>query len=337
MRFNNLDRQYKAMKPELDAAYQRVMDSGWFILGPEVEAFEEEFAEYTESKYCVGVASGMDALIIALKSCGIGTGDEVIVPANTYIASWLAIDAVGAKIVPVEPDETYCIDPSLITQKITDATRAIMPVHLFGGVCDLAPIEAFAEKNGLSIIHDAAQAQGARYRGKRIGGQRNAVAWSFYPTKNLGAMGDAGAITTDDPLIAHRVKLLRNYGSRKKYHNSIKGMNSRLDELQAAFLRVKLKHLDKTNLRRRKIAIMYLDKIFPWGRMTGPLCPHYGYHVFHQFVVRHPRRNALADYLKANGIPTLIHYPIPPHQSGAYRHALIDDANPFAWAAFPKY
>ena len=317
MRFNNIDRQYQAFKGEMDEAYYRVMHSGWVILGEEVKQFEKEFAEYTESKYCVGVASGLDALIIALKACGVGTGDEVIVPANTYIASWLAISAVGATIVPVEPDETYCIDPERI--EITDATRAIMPVHLFGGVCDLEPIEELAEKNGLKIIHDAAQAHGARYKDKRIGGQMNAVAWSFYPTKNLGAMGDAGAITTDDFLIAEWARLMRNYGSPKKYYNSIRGMNSRLDELQAAFLRVKLRRLDNMNLRRRQIANKYYRGGLDLTVIESPYIPPYTHHVFHQFVVRHPLRDAIANYLEEEGIPTLVHNPIPPHKSGAYR------------------
>ena len=298
----------------MDDAYHRVMNSGWVILGEEVKSFEQEFAEYTESKYCVGVASGMDALIIALKSCGIGPGDEVIVPANTYIATWLAIDAVGATIVPVEPDDTYCIDPDRI--KPTAATRAIIPVHLYGGVCDLAPIEAIAEMYGLKIIHDAAQAQGARYKGKKIGGQRDIVGWSFYPTKNLGAMGDAGAITTNNPSLADYARLLRNYGSPKKYHNAFKGMNSRLDELQAAFLRVKLRHLDEMNERRWEIALRYYKEL-ELSELVLPHAP--DYHVFHQFVVRHPQRDALAKHLEDNGIPTLSHYPIPPNNSGAYR------------------
>ena len=321
MRFNNIDRQYKAFQDELDQAYLRVMNSGWVILGDEVKNFEQEFANYTESNYCVGVASGLDALIIALKACGIGTGDEVIVPANTYIASWLAIEAVGATIVPVEPDETYCIDPERIF--VTDATRAIMPVHLFGGVCDLEPIEEIAGKNGLKIIHDAAQAQGARYRGKAIGGQRNAVAWSFYPTKNLGAMGDAGAITTDDLLIAEYARLMRNYGSPMKYYNTIRGMNSRLDALQAAFLRVKLKHLDEMNKRRWDTALKYYKEL----DVEKLVLPHFmddTAHVFHQFVVRHPKRDKLAKHLDRNGIPTLIHYLIPPHKSGAYRDEFGD-------------
>ncbi len=324
MRFNNIDRQYKAFQDELDQAYLRVMNSGWFILGDEVKSFEQEFAYYTESKYCVGVASGMDALIIALKACGIGTGDEVIVPANTYIASWLAIDAVGATIVPIEPDGTYCMDPERI--EITDATRAIMPVHLFGGVCDLEPIEEIAMKNGLKIIHDAAQAHGAKYKDKRIGGQMNAVAWSFYPTKNLGAMGDAGAITTDDYAIAVHARMLRNYGSSKKYYHEIRGMNSRLDVLQAAFLRVKLRHLDKMNLRRRQIANKYYRGL-AGVLFGGSNLRHYCHHVFHQFVIRHPQRDALAEYLEKNGIPTLIHYPIPPHKSGAYDYK--------DWGGFP--
>jgi len=316
LRFNNLDRQYKAYRYEFDTEYQRVMQSGWFILGGALKQFEQEFAEYTESKYCVGVASGMDALIIALKSCGIGPGDEVIVPANTYIATWLAIDAVGAQIVPVEPDDTYCIDPDRI--KPTAATRAIVPVHLYGGVCDLDPIEAIADRYGLKIIHDAAQAQGARYKGKRIGGQRDIVGWSFYPTKNLGAMGDAGAITTDNPSLADYARLLRNYGSPKKYYNAIKGMNSRLDELQAAFLRVKLRHLDDMNKRRYEIGVRYMtgierNKLHLPGGLPGCI------HVLHQFVVRHPQRDALAKHLEDNGVATLIHYPIPPHKSGAYR------------------
>jgi len=316
MRFNNIDRQYTEYRHEFDAAYQRVMQMGWFILGPEVEQFEREFAEYTEAEHCVGVATGTDALIVALKTCGIGYGDDVIVPANTYIASWLAIDAVGARIVPVEPDETYCIDPGRI--KIKATTKAIMPVHLYGGVCDLDPIERIADKHGLKIIHDAAQAQGAKYKDKRIGGQKDIVAWSFYPSKNLGAFGDAGAITTDDWGYAQYARLYRNYGSPKKYHNSFKGINSRLDEIQAAFLRVKLRHLDEMNDRRWEIALRYFKEL----DVGGLVLPNFlddTMHVFHQFVVRHPDRDGLAKHLEDSGIPTLIHYPIPPHKSEAFR------------------
>jgi dTDP-4-amino-4,6-dideoxygalactose transaminase len=295
------------------------MDSGWYILGPELEAFEDEFARYCEVKHCVGVANGLDALHLILRAMGIGPGDEVIVPSNTYIATWLAVSYAGATPVPVEPDEgTYDIDPARIEAAVSERTRAILPVHLYGQTADMDPINEIAARHGLKVLEDAAQAHGARYKGRRAGSLGHAAGWSFYPGKNLGAFGDAGAVTTDDAELADRVRVLRNYGSRVKYLNEVKGFNSRLDPLQAAFLRVKLGHLDEWNARRRTVAARYLEALAGVPDLTLPRVPAWAEPIWHQFVVRHPRREALQGTLTAQGVGTMIHYPIPPHLSAAY-------------------
>lgn len=316
--FLDLRATYLEIKDELDAAYQRVMNSGWYILGDEVTAFEREFAEYCGTKHCVGVANGLEALQLILRSYGIGANDEVIVPANTYIATWLAVSNAGATVVPVEPDpRTYNLDPRRVEAAITRKTKAILPVHLYGQPADMDPINDIARRHGLKVIEDAAQAHGARYRGRRVGSLGDAAGWSFYPTKNLGAYGDAGAVTTDDDELADRVRLLRNYGSKEKYYNEEKGINSRLDELQAALLRVRLKHLDEWNARRARIAAMYLEGLRETELMLPRVCDGAD-PVWHLFVVRSNRRDELQAYLKGHGVNTLVHYPVPPHLQEAY-------------------
>lgn len=306
------------LRPRLDAAYARVVDSNWLILGHELEAFEREFADYCGARHCIGVANGLDALFITLKAMGIGTGDEVIVPSNTYIATWLAVSYAGATPVPVEPDpRTYNIDPSLIEAAITPATRAILPVHLYGQPADMDPIMEIAQRHGLKVVEDAAQAHGARYKGRCTGSLGDAAGFSFYPGKNLGALGDGGAVLTSDDDLADHLRVLRNYGSRVKYHNEVKGFNSRLDELQAAFLRVKLVVLDDWNNRRRETAAHYLTALRDSG-LTLPYVPAWADPVWHLFVVRHPRRNQIQAALAAHDVSSLIHYPIPPHLQPAY-------------------
>lgn len=310
---------YEELKTELDEAYFRFMRSAWYILGKELEAFEKEFAEYCGVKHCIGVGNGLEAMHLLLRAYGIGEGDEVIVPSNTYIATWLAVSYADATPVPVEPDEkTFNIDPTRIEAAITPKTKAIMPVHLYGQPADMDPIMAIAKKHNLKVIEDSAQAQGARYKGRRTGSLGDAGAHSFYPGKNLGAFGDAGAVTTDDAELADRVRTLRNYGSQKKYYNEVKGYNSRLDEMQAAFLRVKLKKLDDWNGRRRNIAERHLKRLAGAPGLTLPAVPAWAEPVWHLFVVRHPQRDKLQSKLTEAGIGTLIHYPVPPHLSGAY-------------------
>ncbi|NUN64587.1 DegT/DnrJ/EryC1/StrS family aminotransferase [Pseudanabaena biceps] len=310
---------YLELKADLDAAYLRVMESGHYILGGEVDAFESEFATYCETKYCIGVGNGLEALHLILRAMEIGVGDEVIVPANTYIASWLAISQVGANIVPVEPDEkTYNIDPLFIESAITNRTKAIMAVHLYGQPADMDAINEIAARHNLKVIEDAAQAHGARYKNRRVGSLGDAAGFSFYPTKNLGAIGDAGAVTTNDDELADKIRLLRNYGSRVKYENEIQGYNSRLDELQAAFLRVKLAKLDDWNARRTGVAMHYLQTLSKNPNLTLPFVPEWAEPVWHLFVVRHPNRYNLEQHLQQNDISTLIHYPVPPHLSNAY-------------------
>ena len=316
--FLDLQAQYSGMKDELDAAYHRVIESGQYILGHEVEAFEQEFATYCDTKYCIGVSNGLEALHLILRAYDIGNGDEVIVPANTYIATWLAVSCCGAKPIPVEPDEkTYNLDPALIEEAITPRTRALIAVHLYGQPCDMDCINAIARKHGLKVIEDAAQAHGAFYKGRRTGGLGDAAGFSFYPGKNLGAIGDAGAITTNDATLATKLKLLRNYGSSIKYHNKIKGFNSRLDELQAAFLRVKLKRLDGWNNARSKLAFKYMSGLNN-SAFSIPFVPSYSTPVWHLFVVRHLARDVIQNRLQQFGIGTVIHYPIPPHLQPAY-------------------
>ena len=325
---------YRELKIELDAAYLHFMESGRFILGQQVEAFESEYAAYCGSQYCVGVGNCLDAMHLVLRAWDIGQGDEVIVPSNTYIATWLAISYAGATPVPVEPDaRTFNMDPERITAAITSRTRAIMPVHLYGQPADMDPIIALAEKHGLKVLEDAAQAQGARYRGRRVGSLGHAAGHSFYPTKNLGAFGDAGAVTTNDADLAERVRVLRNYGSKQRYYNEVKGVNSRLDELQAAFLRVKLRHLDVWNARRAKLAELYLSLLRPLASELSlmknalilPFAPGWAEPVWHLFVIRHPQRDALQVKLSESGIGTLVHYPVPPHLSAAYADARMGE------------
>ena len=318
--FLDLKAPYLELKAELDEAIGRVVSSGWFIGGPEVEAFEADYAAYCESKHAVGVANGLDALHLALLAMGVGPGDEVIVPSNTYIATWLAVSQCGATPVPVEPDaRTYNLDPACIEAAITPRTKVILPVHLYGQPADLDPILAIARKHHLLVLEDGAQAQGARYKGKRLGSHGDAVAWSFYPGKNLGAMGDAGAVTTDNAQIADRIRLLRNYGSRVKYINEIQGYNSRLDPLQAAILRVKLAHLDEWNARRRVIAEHYQQGLANCG-LTLPFVPDWATPVWHVYVVQHPQRTSFQNTLAQAGVGTLIHYPVAPHRQEAYAH-----------------
>lgn len=316
--FLDVGAAYRELKPEIDAAVMRVLDSGWYILGPEVDAFEEEWAAYCEAGQAVGVANGLDALILALRALDVGPGDEVIVPSNTYIATWIAVSAVGATPVPVEPDPaTHNINPSLIEAAITPATKALLPVHLYGQPVDLDPILAVAHKHGLRVVEDAAQAHGARYKGRRIGGHGDIVCWSFYPGKNLGALGDGGAITTNNANLADQVRVLRNYGSREKYVNDVQGVNSRLDPIQAAVLRVKLQHLDDWTERRRTIASAYSAGLKGSGLIL-PFVPNWADPAWHLYVVRRKERDALQVQLTRAGIGSLIHYPIPPHMQKAY-------------------
>ena len=329
--FLDLGAAYIELKPELDAAVSRVLDSGWYILGPEVEAFESEWAAYCEAKHAVGLANGLDALTLALRALDIGPGDEVIVPSNTYIATWLAVSGVGATPVPVEPDvATHNIDPTRIEAAITSRTRALLPVHLYGQPADMDPILDIASRHGLRVIEDAAQAHGARYKGQRIGAHGDIVCWSFYPGKNLGALGDAGAITTNDEALAERVALLRNYGSRQKYVNEEAGVNSRLDPIQAAVLRVKLEVLDEWTERRRAVASAY-TKGLTKSDFILPHVPDWADPAWHLYVVRTSDREALQDRMTESDIGTLIHYPIPPHMQKAYTNMeIMPEALPLA-------
>lgn len=317
--FLDLQAAYLELKDEFDAAYNRVMNSGYYILGAEVEEFEREFADYCESRHCIGVANGLDALHLILKAYGIGTGDEVIVPSNTFIATLLAVSYAAATPVPVEPDpRTFNLAPGNIEAAITPRTRAIMPVHLYGQPAEMDAISEIARKHDLKVIEDAAQAHGAEYGGKRAGSLGDAAGFSFYPGKNLGAFGDAGAVVTNDDDMADRMRVLRNYGSRVKYRNEVKGFNSRLDPLQAALLRVKLKYLNEWNERRRAVAKKYLDALSNAKHIQVPFVADKANPVWHLFVVRHLRRDLLQQVFEKNEIGTLIHYPIPPHLSEAY-------------------
>ncbi|MEA4812335.1 MAG: DegT/DnrJ/EryC1/StrS family aminotransferase [Anaerolineaceae bacterium] len=317
--FLDVKAAYIEAKEALDAAYQRVMDSGWYILGEEVEHFEAEFAQFSGARYCIGVGNGLEALMLSLKAKGIGAGDEVIVPSNTYIASWLAVSQAEAKIVPVEPRlGTYNINPELIEAAITPACKAIMPVHLYGQRAEMDAIVEIANRHDLFVIEDSAQMQLRGYTpAKGIKGP-SAAGYSFYPGKNLGAYGDAGCVLSDDEGFTETLRMLRNYGSRKKYFNEMKGHNSRLDPLQAAFLRAKLPYLEAWNLRRARIADYYREALANLPALSLPMvaqgCPH-GWHIF---AVRHPRRDALQEWLTQKGVGTLIHYPVPPHLSKAY-------------------
>jgi len=329
--FLDLRAAYIELKVQINEAIAGVIESGWYILSPEVVAFESEWAAYCEANHAVGLANGLDALTLALRALDIGPGDEVIVPSNTYIATWLAVSGVGATPVPVEPDQaTHNIDPALIEAAITSRTRALLPVHLYGQPADMDPILDIARRHGLLVIEDAAQAHGARYNGKRIGAHGDVVCWSFYPGKNLGALGDAGAITTNDAALAERVALLRNYGSCQKYVNEEAGVNSRLDPIQAAVLRVKLAVLDEWTDRRRSLATAYTEGLAECS-LTLPYVPDWADPAWHLYVVRTSDRDALQGRMIKAGIGTLIHYPIPPHMQKAYADMdLLSDAFPLA-------
>lgn len=316
--FLNLKQVNEQHAEAIRDAVDRVIRSGWYVLAGECKAFEREFAHFCEARQCVGVANGLDALSLSLRAMDIGPGDEVLVPSNTFVATWLAVTHVGATPVPVEPAEgLFNMDPTRIEAAITPRTRAIIPVHLYGVPADLDPILELARRRGLRVIEDAAQAHGARYRGRRIGAHSDAVCWSFYPGKNLGALGDGGAVTTDDPDVAERLRVLRNYGSRTKYHHEVAGFNSRLDEMQAAVLRAKLVHLEASNKHRQDIVDRYLAGL-QGVRLTLPTVPHGCESSWHLFVVRHPQRDRLAKRLSEAGVATVIHYPVSPHLQPAY-------------------
>ncbi|PHS74801.1 MAG: erythromycin biosynthesis sensory transduction protein eryC1 [Porticoccus sp.] len=318
--FLDLKKQNQLIREELDAAYTRVMDSGWFVTGKELEAFEQEFAAYSNTKYCIGVGNGLDALQLLLRAHGVGQNDEVIVPSNTFIATWLAVSQTGAKPIPVEPDiTTHNINPVLIENAITSRTRAIMPVHLYGQPADMDSINSIADKHGLIVIEDAAQSQGALYKGRPSGSLGHAAGTSFYPGKNLGAYGDGGAVLTNDASIAEKVMQLRNYGSKVKYQHDIAGFNCRLDEMQAAFLRAKLRLLEQWNQRRKEVATLYTELLGGIEEITLPWINEGSESVWHLYVIRSKQRDALKEYLSSHGIDTVIHYPIPPHKQECYR------------------
>ena len=309
---------YIELKPQIDAAIKGILESGWYVLGSEVDLFEKEYAKYCESEHCVGVGNGLDALHLGLLALGVGPGDEVIVPSNTYIATWLAVSQCGAKPVPVEPDiNTFNIAPSSISDAITKKTKVIIPVHLYGQSADLDPILEIAKNHGLKVLEDAAQVHGGRYKGRRIGSHGDLVAWSFYPGKNLGAYGDGGAITTDNAELAEKIRVLRNYGSKIKYVNEIRGLNSRLDPLQAAVLRVKLNYLDEWNSRRSAIAKTYQTELDS-SNIVLPYSLDFIDPVWHLFVILVEDRDSVQKKLANMGVGTILHYPIPPHRQKAY-------------------
>jgi len=322
--FLDLLTPYTQLQTELDEAYRTVMQSGWYILGKAVSQFEADYATYSNVPHCIGVANGLDALILSLKAFNIGVGDEVIVPSNTYIATMLAVTSVGATPVLAEPDpQTYNLSPETTESAITAQTKAIMPVHLYGQACEMDALMMIAQKHELFLIEDNAQAQGATCSGKKTGTYGQANGTSFYPGKNLGAYGDAGAITLSDDALNEKLRALRNYGSHRKYYNQYLGMNSRLDELQAAMLSVKLKYLDEWNTARQRIADLYFEQLKDVPEITLPVVAEGSTSVWHQFVIRaqnQSQRDDLQAFLTQKGIGTMIHYPLPPHLQEAYAH-----------------
>lgn len=310
---------YVELQHQLDAAYRRVMQSGQFILGEEVSAFEAEFAAYCGSAHCISVGNGLDALRIALYALGVGPGDDVIVPAHTFVATWLAVRMAGANVIPVDVNpRTRNIDVDAVTRALTSRTRVIVPVHLYGLPVELADLRSVARQRGVRLLEDAAQAHGSRYYGVPVGSMADAAAWSFYPGKNLGAFGDGGAITTNDAEFAASARSFRNYGSSAKYVHDVPGLNSRLDPIQAAFLRVKLTELDRWNARRRTIAEIYLSALEGVPGVVLPSPARHAESSWHLFVIQHSHRDELQSLLADQGIATMIHYPIPPHLSGAF-------------------
>lgn len=327
VQFAAFDKMHNEIKEEVLKKFEEVYANNWFIQGKELEAFEEEFAAYCGAKYCIGCGNGLDALFLILKAYGIGEGDEVIVPSNTFIATALAVSYTGATPVFVEPTmELFNINPLKIEEKITNKTKAIMAVHLYGQPADMDVILDIAQKHGLKVIEDSAQAHGALYKGKRIGALGDAAGFSFYPGKNLGALGDAGAVVTSDKKLAEKVRALGNYGSDYKYHHIYQGNNSRLDEVQAAMLRIKLKNLDRWTEDRRATAERYLTEIKN-NRIVLPKEAEYAKHVYHVFAIRSEKRDELAAYLEENGIMTNKHYPIPIHLQGAYEHLAMKEGD----------
>lgn len=319
--YENLAKVNHPFFEEFKKQFDSTLESGWYILGKKVNEFEHEFAQYNENKFCAGVASGLDALTLSLQAYDFEKKSEVIVPSNTYIATILSILQCGMKPVLAEPDiQTYNIDPSKIKEKISKETKAIMVVHLYGKSCDMGPIIEICKSNNLKLIEDCAQSHGATYRGKKTGSFGDFGAFSFYPTKNLGALGDAGAITTDNPELDNRVRKLRNYGSSVKYYNDLIGCNSRLDEMQAAFLSVKLQKLDAINAHKRKLAALYLKNLKE--DFIKPVVHPDFFDVYHIFSIRHPKRDKLKEYLLKNEIKTEIHYPVPPHRQNAMQGIL---------------
>ncbi len=320
IKFLDLKKVNERFRGEMDAAVKRVLDSGWYLLGKEVEAFEQEFAAYCGTRHCVGVANGLDALTLIIKAYGFGPGDEIIVPANTFIATLLAVSANGCTPVLVEPDwNTRLIDVNKIESAVTPRTKAIMVVHLYGRAVEMETVWEVAKRHGLKVIEDSAQAHGAKYQGKRCGSLGDASGFSFYPGKNLGCLGDGGAVTTNDDELVKKIRAIRNYGSDYKYHHIYKGMNSRLDEIQAALLRVKLPHLDEDNARRREIAERYIREISNPHIELPQLPTDPEGHVWHVFAVTCTERDRLLKHLEARDIQTNIHYPTPPHRQAAYR------------------
>jgi len=327
--FENLHNLNKSLFDEYKIAFNEVLESGWYILGNKVKEFEQQFSNYCETKHCVGVANGLDALNLSLRVFGFEKGDEVLVPSNTYIATILSIVENGLQPVLIEPNiETYNIDPKLIEQAITSKTKAIMVVHLYGKVCEMDPILEIAKKYNLKVIEDCAQSHGAKYKGKLSGSFGDFAAHSFYPTKNLGALGDAGAVTTNDEELANKIKILRNYGSEVKYYNEVVGVNSRLDELQAALLLVKLKYMDRITMHKRELATIYLNGLKS-DFIKPQVDPDY-YDVYHIFNIRHPKRDDLKEYLLKNEIKTEIHYPITPNKQNAMIGILDNQPTPIA-------
>ena len=325
--FLDLGASYRELKSEIDDAVTQTLASGQYILGERVTEFENSWAEYCEAEYCISVGNGLDAIILSLKALGIGAGDEVIVPAHTYIATWLAVSHCGAEIVPVEPDiDTFNMDTARIEEKITENTRAIIPVHLYGRPSEMDMIADIASRYNLNVIEDAAQAHGARYQGKKIGAHTNAVAWSFYPGKNLGAFGDGGAITTNDSELAKQARLLRNYGSDRKYYNEVIGHNSRLDPVQAAILNIKLSRLDDWNARRTAQAERYISEL-NHPDIILPKTSDDSHSAWHLFTIRTRHRTAFTEYAHQAGFGTLIHYPVPPHKQNAYSHTHLAAAD----------
>jgi len=316
---------YSEIAAEVDVAVKGVLSSGWYIGGEAVETFEREFAAYCGAAHGVGTGNGLEALALSLRALAVGKGDEVIVPANTYIATWLAVSMVGAVPVSVEPDPaTHCIDPARIEAAITPRTRCIMPVHLYGHPCAMEAIMRIARAHNLLVVEDAAQAHGAAWQGEKIGRHGDAVAWSFYPTKNLGAFGDAGAVTTDNADVANRIRLLRNYGSRDKNVHEVKGFNSRLDPVQAAILSVKLRHLDAWQRRRQVIADLYADGFTGLNSAIAPATAPGATHAWHLYVMRFDRRDEVAASLNSQGVASAVHYPTPPFRQAAYPEFAAD-------------